>query len=76
MVRRAYRDTSKQQFLVSKRPEITQTEVFITSPMVTDLIKTICDVIRATMLNVEPGIECEAVQNQPRYLIFSYFQGF
>ena len=76
MVRRAYRDTSKQQFLVSKRPEITQTEVFITSPMVTGLIKTICDVIRATMLNVEPGRECEAVQNQPRYLIFSYFQGF
>ena len=76
MVRRAYRDTSKQQFLVSKRPEITQTEVFITSPMVTGLIKTICDVIRATMLNVEPVRECEVVQNQPRYLIFSYFQGF
>ena len=44
--------------------------------MVNDTIKTICDVIRVTMVNLEPVGEREGVQNQPRYLIFSYFQGF
>ena len=44
--------------------------------MVTDLIKTICDVIRATMLNVEPVRECEGVQNQPRSHHFQLFLGF
>ena len=76
MARRDYRNTVKRTVLASKRPEITQTEVFITSPIVNDIIKTICDVIRVTMLNLEPVREREGVQNQPRSLIFSYFQNF
>ena len=57
-------------------PKIIQTEVFITSRIVYDLIKTMCDMIKVTMVNLEPVRECEGVQNQPRYLIFCYFQGF
>ena len=76
MARRDYRDTVKTAVLASKRPEITQTEVFITSPIVNDIIKTICDVIRVTMLNLEPVREREGVQNKPQSLIFSYFQNF
>ena len=63
MARRDYRGTVKTAVLASKRPEITQTEVFITSPIVNDIIKTICDVIRVTMLNFEPVRERKEVQN-------------
>ena len=71
--RRDYLRHSKTAVFASKRPEITQTEVPITSSIVYDLIKTICEVLRVTMLNLEPVREREGAQNQSRSLIFRIF---